>query len=90
MEEIEKYPSKIGKNIYSPMRRLFHLTSSIKKRLKRNSFEKRANKKNISSEIIKSNNENIINKNISMKNMNQQKKVNQSFSYRQCLHYYYY
>ena len=78
MEELEKYPSKIGKNIYSPMRRLFHLTSSIKKRLKRNSFEKRANKKNISSEIIKSNNENIINKNISMKNMNQQKKGNQS------------
>ena len=54
----EKCPSKMDIKVYSPMRRLFNLTASVKKRLKRNSFEKK-NKKNISSNIFKSNNENF-------------------------------
>ena len=58
---------KMDKMIYSPIRKLFNLTSSVKKRLKRNSFEKR-NKKNISSNILNNNKENI----------NKQKKKNQS------------
>jgi len=54
----EKCPSKMDIKVYSPMRRLFNLTASVKKRLKRNSFEKK-NKKNISSNIFKNNNENF-------------------------------
>ena len=57
--QIEKLPYKIDKMIYSPIRNIFSINSNVKKRMKRNSFEKR-NKKNISSEIIKNNNENII------------------------------
>ena len=37
----EKFPSKMDIKVYSPMRRLFNLTASVKKRLKRNSFEKK-------------------------------------------------
>ena len=69
-DEKINYPSKLDKMVYSPMRKLFNLTSSVKKRLKRNSFEKR-NKKNTSEMIIKSNNEKI-------KNNNQQKKISKS------------
>ena len=54
----EKYPFQKDKMVYSPMRKLFKLTSGAKKSLKRNSFEKKS-QKSISSNNFKNNNENL-------------------------------
>ena len=54
----EEYPFKEDKKIYSPMRRLFQLTAGAKKKLKGNSFEKRA-RKTMSSNNFKIDNESL-------------------------------
>ena len=72
-EKGEKCPSKLETIIYSPIGKLFNLTSSIKQRLKNSSFEKRTQKSIIFSKD-KPNNENVKN----IKIINQVKRKNQS------------
>ena len=72
-EKGEKCPSKLETIIYSPIGKLFNLTSSIKQRLKNSSFEKRT-QKNIIFSKDKPNNENVKN----IKIINQVKRKNQS------------
>ena len=77
----EELHSKLDKIIYSPVGRLFNLTSTMKKKLKNNSFEKRPNK-NIFSSKFKSNNENPKNKNqIKKKNNQSLKDINENSTY---------
>ena len=72
-EKGEECPSKLETIIYSPIGKLFNLTSSIKQRLKNSSFEKRT-QKNIIFSKDKPNNENVKN----IKIINQVKRKNQS------------
>ena len=72
-EKGEERPSKLETIIYSPIGKLFNLTSSIKQRLKNSSFEKRT-QKNIIFSKDKPNNENVKN----IKIINQGKRKNQS------------
>ena len=72
-EKGEERPSKSETIIYSPIGKLFNLTSSIKQRLKNSSFEKRT-QKNIIFSKDKPNNENVKN----IKIINQVKRKNQS------------
>ena len=72
-EKGEECPSKLETIIYSPIGKLFNLTSSIKQRLKNSSFEKRT-QKNIIFKKDKPNNENVKN----IKIINQVKRKNQS------------
>ena len=72
-EKGEERPSKLETIIYSPIGKLFNLTSSIKQRLKNSSFEKRT-QKNIIFSKDKPNNENVKN----IKIINQVKRKNQS------------
>ena len=72
-EKGEECPSKLETIIYSPIGKLFNLTSSIKQRLKNSSFEKRT-QKNIIFSKDKPNNENVKN----IKIINQGKRKNQS------------
>ena len=72
-EKGEECPSKLETIIYSPIGKLFNLTSSIKQRLKNSSFEKRTQKSIIFSKD-KPNNENVKN----IKIINQVKRKNQS------------
>ena len=72
-EKGEECPSKLETIIYSPIGKLFNLTSSIKQRLKNSSFEKRT-QKNIIFSKDKPNNENVKN----IKIINQVKRKNKS------------
>ena len=72
-EKGKECPSKLETIIYSPIGKLFNLTSSIKQRLKNSSFEKRT-QKNIIFSKDKPNNENVKN----IKIINQVKRKNQS------------
>ena len=72
-EKGEECPSKLETIIYSPIGKLFNLTSSVKQRLKNSSFEKRT-QKNIIFSKDKPNNENVKN----IKIINQVKRKNQS------------
>ena len=72
-EKGEECPSKLETIIYSPIGKLFNLTSSIKQRLKNSSFEKRT-QENIIFSKDKPNNENVKN----IKIINQVKRKNQS------------